>query len=94
HAGDIDLLGSSNGFEAADAQLVLSQPYADDLPVIVTPQGKTRAVDDELEGLRLAMVDHYLPDEEVRHLFPKARLQLYTSTMAGLSAVSLGQADA
>ncbi|KDN97074.1 MULTISPECIES: transporter substrate-binding domain-containing protein [Pseudomonas] len=94
HAGDIDLLGSSNGFEAADAQLVLSQPYADDLPVIVTPQGKTRAVDDELDGLRLAMVDHYLPDEEVRHLFPKARLQLYTSTMAGLSAVSLGQADA
>ncbi|MEN5199914.1 transporter substrate-binding domain-containing protein [Pseudomonas wadenswilerensis] len=94
HAGAIDLLGSSNGFEAADAQLVLSQPYADDLPVIVTPQGKTRAVDDELDGLRLAMVDHYLPDEEVQHLFPKARLQLYSSTMAGLSAVSLGQADA
>ncbi|QVM94472.1 transporter substrate-binding domain-containing protein [Pseudomonas sp. SORT22] len=94
HTGAIDLLGSSNGFEAADAQLVLSQPYADDLPVIVTPQGKTRAVDDELDGLRLAMVDHYLPDEEVQHLFPKAHLQLYSSTMAGLSAVSLGQADA
>ncbi|WP_433887120.1 transporter substrate-binding domain-containing protein [Pseudomonas vranovensis] len=94
HAGAIDLLGSSNGFEAADAQLVLSQPYADDLPVIVTPQGKSRAVDDELDGLRLAMVDHYLPDEEVQHLFPKAHLQLYSSTMAGLSAVSLGQADA
>ncbi|CAK9889057.1 transporter substrate-binding domain-containing protein [Pseudomonas fluorescens] len=94
HAGAIDLLGSSNGFEAADAQLVLSQPYADDLPVIVTSQGKTRTVDDDLDGLRLAMVDHYLPDAEVQHLFPKAHLQLYSSTMAGLSAVSLAQADA
>ncbi|MDD1012645.1 transporter substrate-binding domain-containing protein [Pseudomonas rubra] len=94
HAGAIDLLGSSNGFEAADAQLVLSQPYADDLPVIVTPQGRTRALDDELDGVRLAMVDHYLPDDEVKHLYPKAHLQLYSSTMAGLSAVALGQADA
>ena len=39
--GRIDLLGSSNGFEAADAQLSLSTPYADDLPVIVTREGRS-----------------------------------------------------
>ncbi|WP_133978872.1 transporter substrate-binding domain-containing protein, partial [Pseudomonas inefficax] len=39
--GRIDLLGSSNAFEAADAQLSLSASYADDLPVIVTREGRS-----------------------------------------------------
>ncbi|MEX5344014.1 transporter substrate-binding domain-containing protein [Pseudomonas sp. I2] len=94
HAGQIDLLGSSNGFEAADAQLALSQSYADDLPVIVTRQGRLLQKDEDLAGLRLAMVDHYLPETSVRELYPQAQLQLYRSTLAGLSAVSLGEADA
>ncbi len=93
HAGKIDLLGSSNAFEAADAKLTLSQPYADDLPVIVTRQDYTLK-DRELTGLRLATVDHYLPGEAVRALYPKAQLSLYRSTVAGLAAVELGQADA
>ena len=95
HEGSIDLLGSSNAFEAADAQLVLSQPYADDLPVIASRQDRMiiRHTKD-LAGLRLAMVDHYLPESEVRKQYPKTRLRLYRSTLAGLSAVALGEADA
>ncbi|MDZ3992337.1 transporter substrate-binding domain-containing protein [Pseudomonas sp. Teo4] len=92
--GRIDLLGSSNGFEAADAHLVLSQPYTDDLPVIATREGRTLKNTMDLDGLRLAMVDHYLPGETVRALYPKARLSLYRSTQAGLAAVELGEADA
>ncbi|BBH46248.1 transporter substrate-binding domain-containing protein [Pseudomonas sp. KU43P] len=92
--GKIDLLGSSNGFEAADAQLSLSLPYADDLPVIVTREGRSLKNNPELAGLRLAMVDHYLPGEAVRALYPKAQLSLYRSTLAGLAAVELGEADA
>ncbi|WP_449432847.1 transporter substrate-binding domain-containing protein [Pseudomonas putida] len=92
--GHIDLLGSSNGFEAADAQVTLSQPYADDLPVIVTREGHTLKNAPDLAGLRLAMVDHYLPGETVRALYPKAQLSLYRSTLAGLAAVELGEADA
>ncbi|MGS7249641.1 transporter substrate-binding domain-containing protein [Pseudomonas anuradhapurensis] len=92
--GRIDLLGSSNAFEAADAQLSLSAPYADDLPVIVTREGQRLKSGSDLAGLRLAMVDHYLPASSVRALYPKAQLSLYRSTLAGLAAVELGEADA
>lgn len=92
--GRIDLLGSSNAFEAADAQLSLSAPYADDLPVIVTREGRSLKNTPDLAGLRLAMVDHYLPASSVRTLYPKAQLSLYRSTLAGLAAVELGEADA
>ncbi len=94
HKGEIDLLGSSNGFEAADAQLSLSQAYADDLPVIVTRQDRPQLHSEDLTGLRLAMVDHYLPTTTVQALYPEAHLTLYSSTQAGLSAVALGDADA
>ncbi|WP_422418662.1 transporter substrate-binding domain-containing protein [Pseudomonas sp. GZD-222] len=93
HAGKIDLLGSSNAFEAADAQLVLSHSYTDDQPVIAIGSGKSLGINPRLEGLRLAMVDHYLPGPLVAELYPQAKLQLYNSSLAGLSAVSLGQAD-
>ncbi len=92
--GRIDLLGSSNAFEAADARLALSQPYADDLPVIVVREGRSLEHNRDLEGLRLAMVDHYLPAAQVRALYPKAQLSLYRSTLTGLAAVELGEADA
>ncbi|MBK4996673.1 transporter substrate-binding domain-containing protein [Pseudomonas sp. S37] len=92
--GRIDLLGSSNAFEAADAQLSLSTPYADDLPVIVTREGRSLKSTPDLAGLRLAMVDHYLPASSVRSLYPRAQLSLYRSTLAGLAAVELGEADA
>lgn len=92
--GRIDLLGSSNAFEAADAQLNLSAAYADDLPVIVTREGRSLKNTPDLAGLRLAMVDHYLPASSVRTLYPKAQLSLYRSTLAGLAAVELGEADA
>ncbi|WP_087501672.1 transporter substrate-binding domain-containing protein [Pseudomonas sp. SID14000] len=92
--GSIDLLGSSNAFEAADAQLSLSAPYADDLPVIVTREGRSLKNTPDLAGLRLAMVDHYLPASSVRTLYPKAQLSLYRSTLSGLAAVELGEADA
>ncbi|PWB33880.1 histidine kinase [Pseudomonas sp. SDI] len=91
HSGRIDLLGSANGFEAAEQNLVLSAPYADDQPVIVTPFDQRYP--DDLAGLRLAMVDHYLPTVQVQRLYPRAELQLYPSTMAALSATALGQAD-
>ena len=93
-AGRIDLLGSANGYEAADTTLILSQPYADDQPIIVTPLGKPRSTEDPLANVTLAMVDHYLPEAEVHQLYPAAHLQLYNSTLSALSAVALGQAEA
>lgn len=38
--GSIDVLGTSNGFEAANQNLLLSAPYAIDQPVLVTREGR------------------------------------------------------
>ncbi|CRM67381.1 Virulence sensor protein BvgS precursor [Pseudomonas sp. 44 R 15] len=92
-AGDIDLLGSSNGFEAANPHLTLSAPYAVDQPVLVTREGETRSLGNGLEGLRLSLVYHYLPLDEVEKLYPKADIRPYPSYQNALNAVAFDQAD-
>ena len=92
-AGDIDLLGSSNGFEAANPNLTLSEPYAVDQPVLVTREGETRSLSDGLAGMRLSLVYHYLPLGEVEKLYPKAIIRAYPSYQNALNAVAFDQAD-
>ena len=91
--GQIDLLGTSNGFEAANRNLLLSAPYAIDQPVLVTREGETRSLSQGLEGLRLSMVYHYLPLDEIKALYPKAIIQSYPSYQNALNAVAFDQAD-
>ncbi|MFV9652037.1 transporter substrate-binding domain-containing protein [Pseudomonas citrulli] len=92
-AGEIDLLGSSNSFEAANPSLTLSEPYAVDRPVLVTREGETRSLADGLAGMRLALVYHYLPLHEVERLYPKAIIRAYPSYQNALNAVAFDQAD-
>ena len=91
--GSIDLLGTSNGFEAAHSNLLLSTPYAIDQPVLVTREGETRSLSQGLEGLRLSMVYHYLPLEEVKALYPKAIIQSYPSYQNAINSVAFDEAD-
>ncbi|QCI11488.1 transporter substrate-binding domain-containing protein [Pseudomonas putida] len=91
--GDIDLLGSANGYEAAVDGLALSHPYAVDQPVLVTREDETRPLDDGLTDMRLGTLDHYLPSEEIHTTYPKARLMAFGSTTQALNAVAFGQAD-
>lgn len=91
--GEIDLLGSSNGFEAANPRLMLSTPYAVDQPVLVTRERETRSLSEGLAGLRLSLVYHYLPLEEVQKLYPKAVIRAYPSYQNALNAVAFDQAD-
>ncbi len=91
--GDIDLLGSSNGFEAANPNLTLSEPYAVDRPVLVTREGETRSLSEGLAGMRLSLVYHYLPLGEVERLYPKAIIRAYPSYQNALNAVAFDQAD-
>lgn len=91
--GELDLLGTANGFEAADPELAMSGAYADDLPTLVTPTGDSSDLPIDLAGQRVAMLDHYLPPQVVRDFYPHARLQLYPSTLSALGAVAFGRAD-
>lgn len=92
-SGKIDLLGTANGFEAHNDNIVLSAPYAVDQPVLVTREGETRSLTDGLAGMRLSMVYHYLPQEEVKALYPKAIITSYPSYQNAINAVAFDQAD-
>ncbi|MFJ2281049.1 transporter substrate-binding domain-containing protein [Pseudomonas sp. NPDC087803] len=91
--GQVDMLGTANGFEASNPDIRLSTPYAIDQPVLVTREGETRALTDGLAGLRLSMVYHYLPQDEVRAMYPNAILTSYPSYQNAINAVAFDQAD-
>ncbi len=91
--GEIDVLGSANIYDVRDADLVLSQAYADDLPTLVTRIGESQDSNADLAGKRLAMAYHYLPTDTVQRVYPDASLQVYPSTISALGAVAFGQAD-
>ena len=91
--GQVDLLGTANGFEASNANLALSTPYAVDQPVLVTREDETRSLTEGLAGLRLSMVYHYLPLPEVKALYPKALITCYPSYQNAINAVAFDQAD-
>ncbi|WP_420893383.1 transporter substrate-binding domain-containing protein [Pseudomonas prosekii] len=88
---ELDLLGTSNNFEAADRQLTRSRAYAEDQPMLVTRLDER--LPDDLVGIRIAMVDDYLPMASVTALYPKASVHLYPSTLEALGAVAFGQDD-
>lgn len=91
--GEIDMLGTANGFEAADRDLVMSRPYADDLPTLVARINDSQDLPSDLAGKRVAMLYHYLPPETVEAFYPEASLQLFPSTLSAIGAVAFGQAD-
>jgi two-component system sensor histidine kinase EvgS len=91
--GQIDLLGTANGYEAGNANLAFSRPYAVDQPVLVTREDETRSLTEGLAGLRLSMVYHYLPMPEIRALYPKALITCYPSYQNAINAVAFDQAD-
>ncbi|KMT53288.1 transporter substrate-binding domain-containing protein [Pseudomonas fildesensis] len=91
--GEVDFLGSANGYEAVDPQLELSRSYANDQPTLVTRTGDSQALSADLAGKRVAMLYHYMQPEAVQKFYPDAQLMLYASTFEALSAVAFYQAD-
>ena len=91
--GAVDFLGSANGYEAADPQLVLSRSYANDQPALVTRAGESHTLSADLAGKRVAMLYHYMQPETVQAFYPDAHLVLFASTFEAIGAVAFGQAD-
>ncbi|MET0848101.1 MAG: transporter substrate-binding domain-containing protein [Pseudomonas sp.] len=89
--GELDVLGTSNNFELADPELILSSAYAEDQPMLITRLDERRPVD--LAGKRIAMADDYLPAQTVESFYPEASLQRYPSALDALGAVAYGQDD-
>ncbi|WP_457967860.1 transporter substrate-binding domain-containing protein [Pseudomonas sp. R4-84] len=92
-SGEIDVLGTANGFEASDPGLAMSQAYADDIPTLVARVDAGEELPADLAGKRVAMLYHYLPPDKVEAFYPDATLQLFPSTLSAIGAVAFGQAD-
>ncbi|MEE5066918.1 transporter substrate-binding domain-containing protein [Pseudomonas alliivorans] len=92
-SGQIDMLGTANGFEARERDIKLTHSYSVDQPVLVTRIGETRPLTEGLKGLRLSMVYHYLPLDEVRATYPDATIDTYPSFQNAINAVAFNQAD-
>lgn len=92
--GKADMLGTANRYEVADPQLRMSAAYADDQPVVLTRTDSSAPLDPELVGQQLVMVYHYLPEQQVRAFYSKAKVELFPSTLGAVGAVAFGQADA
>lgn len=91
--GNLDFLGSANGYEAVDRELKLSRSYANDQPVLVTRTGESHSLSTDLAGKRVAMLYHYMQPGAVRAFYPDAQLLLFASTFEAIGAVAFGQAD-
>ena len=89
--GELDLLGTSNNFEAADPDLILSSAYAEDQPMLVTRLDEH--LPEDLAGKRIAMADDYLQAQTVESFYPEAGLHRYPSALDALGAVAYGQDD-
>eukprot|EP01132_Coremiostelium_polycephalum_P023071 gene23071-27418_t len=91
--GEVDFVGSANGYEAADPQLVLSRSYAMDQPTLVTRTGDSQGLSSDLADKRVAMFYHYMQPDAVQAFYPNARIQLFPSTFEAIGAVAFGHAD-
>lgn len=91
--GEIDLLGTSNSFEVTTANLSLSQAYGVDQTVLVRRVDPSAAQVVQPPRQRLAIVQHYLPDDVLNMLYPDAEVLVYESSLAAMGAVAFGQAD-
>jgi len=92
--GRIDLLGSANAFELATPGIALSNPYAPDRPVLVTRKGERPVDAGDLHGLRMGMMEHYLPAASTEALYPGLDIIRFPTAQNALNAVAFGEVDA
>lgn len=90
---EIDFLGTANGFEKIDKNLVLSASYAEDNPVFAGRADIRGKRSDDLNGISVAMVYHYLPPQWILKAYPGIRLKMYSSNFSAMGSVSFGQND-
>lgn len=92
--GELELLGTVNSFDVTDQDLAITRAYVQTPSVLVTHSGASKVLAPDLDGDRLAIVDHVLPADTVTANYPKAIPQLHPSAQSAIGAVVFNQADA
>ncbi|EIK71404.1 sensory box histidine kinase/response regulator RocS1 [Pseudomonas synxantha BG33R] len=92
-SGQIDLLGSSNNFEKTDGSTLLSVPYLKTDPALFIRADDRRPLPQNMEGLRIAVADDYLPLSQLHKKYPAAEFIPYYSDEQALAALAFGKVD-
>lgn len=97
-AGDIDFYSYARMNELDVADIAATEPYADDIPVLVTTayqQSTTKLNSKHMANhrFRLAFSKHYLTVAQLKQSFPDADLVPYDNATQAIEAVALGHAD-
>lgn len=90
---ELDFLGTSNGFDQIDKNLVLSEAYAEDNPVFARRSDIPVRHSENLNGVSVAMVYNYLPSQWILEAYPDIKLKMYPSNFSAMGSVSFGQND-
>ena len=91
--GEIDMLGSANGFEVSAAHALLSNPYVQDQSALFVRNDDQQPLPTSLAGKRIAIAEDYLPLEQLARLYPGALFVPYASRDLALAALAFGGLD-
>lgn len=91
--GEVDILGSSNGFETTDGSTLLTTPYLKSDPAIFIRADDQRPRPAKMAGLRVAIADDYLPLSQLREKYPAAEFITFYSDEQALAALAFGKVD-
>jgi two-component system sensor histidine kinase EvgS len=93
-AGVIDFYSYARMNDLDVADLVATEPYADDIPVLVSTAHQQAVVRVKANNKpKLAFSKHYLTIERLQQSFPDALLMPYDNLTQAIEAVALGHAD-
>jgi two-component system sensor histidine kinase EvgS len=92
-SGTIDLLSSANLSDTTQQSRVLSDSYAQEQTALYSRLNEKRFFPNNLDGVKIAVADHYLTPGAIREYFPNALLQTFNTPQEALAALAFGQAD-
>lgn len=91
--GVIDVVGSSNNYEVDLYRVRLTQSYIKDQPVLYVRKSEQRSIPPDLNGMRVAIADDYLPLTQLSEVYPNAQFVLHRSREQAVASVAFGNAD-
>ncbi|MGV8400881.1 transporter substrate-binding domain-containing protein [Pseudomonas aeruginosa] len=92
-AGEIDLLSGASSLGDGNNGIVLSAPYAHDIPAIYRRPKDSRSFREDLAGAKIAITAGYIDEKVLKERFPSATFQTYRSAGQAMAAAAFGGAD-
>lgn len=91
--GAVDMVGSANNYELTGHAVRLTQRYVEDTPVLYVRKAERRRMPLAFTGMRIAVAEDYLPQVQLRELYPDAIISNYRSREQALASLAFGSAD-